>query len=143
MSKVDTPLAEKVKKSIENIENWQRTLDNGKDSLDLNKRIMRLLAKEDTNLLQADHLYVQRSTYTHHGLYLGGGEVIHYLRGEGITTDSIETFANGAQVFVKKSLMKYNREIVIGRAFTRLGENQYNLASNNCEHYVCWCRNGD
>lgn len=39
--------------------------------------------------------------------------------------------------------MKYNREIVIGRAFTRLGENQYNLASNNCEHYVCWCRNGD
>jgi len=34
------------------------------------------LSKEDLNL--GDHIYVRRLLYSHHGIYTGDGNVIHY-----------------------------------------------------------------
>jgi hypothetical protein len=33
----------------------------------------------------------------------------------------------------------YDAEERIARGYSRLGENSYNLITNNCEHFVSWC----
>ncbi|MBD5133059.1 MAG: lecithin retinol acyltransferase family protein [Clostridiales bacterium] len=36
----------------------------------------------------------------------------------------------------------YSPEETIARAKSRLGEENYNLAANNCEHFALWCKTG-
>lgn len=36
----------------------------------------------------------------------------------------------------------YSAEETIKRAKSRIGEEQYNLVSNNCEHFAMWCKTG-
>lgn len=36
----------------------------------------------------------------------------------------------------------YSPDETIARAKSRLGEKQYNLGFNNCEHYAVWCKTG-
>lgn len=36
----------------------------------------------------------------------------------------------------------YSPEETIARAKSRLGEDQYNLVMNNCEHFAIWCKTG-
>ncbi len=42
-----------------------------------------------------DHLIARRVGYTHHGLYLGDGNVLEYLMNEGVTIVPLSSFANG------------------------------------------------
>lgn len=44
------------------------------------------------------HLVAFRLGYTHHGIYIGRGLVVHYLRDEGITIATLEDFADGQTV---------------------------------------------
>ena len=98
---------------------------------------------------RGDHLVSPRTGYTHHGLYIGNGEVIHYSgfangysSGE-ITTTSVEAFSNGKGIAVQKHPnRKHDREDSVNRAFSRLGEDWYNVLINNCEHFVTWCIEG-
>lgn len=96
-----------------------------------------------------DHLVTPRTGYTHHGIYIGNGEVIHYSgfangRATGtICTTSVEAFANGYGVSVQQhSFRLYDGKESVKRAQSRLGENWYNVLVNNCEHFVTWCING-
>jgi hypothetical protein len=53
---------------------------------------------------------------------------------------TIEQFAGGRPVFVvQHEELAFEPTKVIERARSRLGENQYRLLSNNCEHFVEWC----
>ena len=91
-----------------------------------------------------DHICVERfqpTAYTHHGLYLGFGMVVHYDFHE-ITIVTIDEFSNGRKIYKVNSPVSYSPEMVMARAATRIGEHQYNLMTNNCEHFVRWCRNG-
>ncbi|WP_010168116.1 lecithin retinol acyltransferase family protein [Candidatus Epulonipiscium viviparus] len=91
-----------------------------------------------------DHLWVWRLGYTHHGLYIGNGRVIHYLK-EQVKEDSIETFADGSKIRIRPaedSPAHYVAEEIVSRARSRMGENNYDLFSNNCEQFVRWCRCG-
>ncbi|MCR4717718.1 MAG: lecithin retinol acyltransferase family protein, partial [Lachnospiraceae bacterium] len=36
----------------------------------------------------------------------------------------------------------YSPEETVKRAMSRLGEAEYNLVFNNCEHFVMWCKTG-
>ncbi|HWI63002.1 MAG TPA: lecithin retinol acyltransferase family protein [Symbiobacteriaceae bacterium] len=92
-----------------------------------------------------DHLYVARPGFTHHGLYVGQGQVIHYLREEGVVKTDADTFATGSPIYVMgedESPIVYSPTEAISRAQSRLGEQKYNLLDNNCEHFVRWCRYG-
>lgn len=88
--------------------------------------------------------------YTHHGLYVGNDEVIHYagnaqpgLRGP-VEKVSVSVFAGDADCSVREyASRRYSREESVVRAFRRLNEDTYDLFSNNCEHFVTWCINGD
>ena len=97
--------------------------------------------KRESAFALADHLKTSRGGYTHHALYLGDYRIIHYQNGE-VKVDSLEDFKKGCEIRVIDSVTTYSKEIIISRAFFRLGEREYNLIFNNCEHFVNWCRSG-
>ena len=55
---------------------------------------------------------------------------------------------NGANVYYENSSYKkkysiFSAEETINRAKERLGEEKYNLVTNNCEHFAMWCKTGE
>jgi hypothetical protein len=94
-------------------------------------------------------LVTRRTGYTHHGIYVGHGKVVHYAglcrsscRGP-VEEISIERFAAGREVAVKANpLAIYVGPETVRRARSRLGENRYRLLTNNCEHFCSWCLYG-
>jgi len=42
----------------------------------------------------------------------------------------------------ERHLVKKDREEILSRAYSRLGEDRYNLIFNNCEHFASWCATG-
>jgi hypothetical protein len=102
-------------------------------------------------MARGDQLYVMRplmdmeGVYEHHGIDCGDGTVIHYYKGGEVPTiarTSFEVFARGNPVFVKPYAVSYVPDVVVERAESRLGEQQYNLLTNNCEHFATWCKVG-
>jgi hypothetical protein len=94
------------------------------------------------------HLVSRRPLYTHHGIYVGGGYVIHYsgfsskLRAGPVEEVSLEEFAQGRGISVRADAASYSDAQIIARAHARLGEHRYRLLSNNCRHFCDWCRRG-
>ena len=96
-----------------------------------------------------DHLISPRPGFTHHGLYVGNNEVIHYAgyssgeeSGQVVLT-SLDVFRNGHPCrVVSHNLRRYAPEQSVERAWSRLGEAHYSALLNNCEHFVTWCIQG-
>ena len=101
---------------------------------------------------KGQHLYIMKAagSYTHHGLGLGNGKVIHY---SGLSNDlttpgmveevSVDEFSNGKEIIIKTySERLYSIDESVLRACLRLGEDQYHVLHNNCEHFVEWCISG-
>ncbi|GAB7546012.1 lecithin retinol acyltransferase family protein [Cupriavidus sp. 8B] len=91
-------------------------------------------------------LVTPRRGYTHHGLYVGDGKVVHYAGLSGallagpIEEVPVARFACGHKVWIEPGLSpKYTGAEVVRRARSRLGENHYRLLTNNCEHFCMWC----
>ena len=102
-------------------------------------------------MARGDQIYVMRplinmdGVYEHHGIDCGDGTVIHYYKGGEVATiarTSLETFARGNPVYVKPRPVSFVPDVVLERAESRLGEQQYNLLTNNCEHFASWCKTG-
>ena len=96
-----------------------------------------------------DHLVSARALYTHHGIYIGDGCVIHNsgLSGDSSTGTiclaSLDEFANGNEVTIKQYIVRmYDHEETCERAHSRLGEDGYSVFANNCEHFATWCVTG-
>jgi hypothetical protein len=96
----------------------------------------------------AAHLISPRRFYTHHGIYVGGGRVIHYAgfssgfhRGP-VEEVSLEEFAKGCIICVRTDPRAFDPSAVVSRARARLGEDDYRLLTNNCLHFCSWCRRG-
>ena len=101
------------------------------------------------DLQPGDHLVSLRLGYSHHGLYVGNGTVIHYAGpnkgGQRAAVESValEDFAPGAMAYTRPHPIRhFSRAQAVARARRRIGERHYNLAFNNCEHFVNWCING-
>lgn len=93
-----------------------------------------------------DHLVSGRMGYEHHGLYIGSEKVIHYaglsagMNKGSIEVTSLKEFAQGNSVRTKSSYFsRYTPSERVARAYSRVGEDEYNILTNNCEHFVCWC----
>ena len=96
----------------------------------------------------AAHLASARGLYTHHGLYVGDGRVIHYagpfralFRGK-VEEVSLQDFARGRRIGVLRGATRFTDAEIVRRARLRLGERRYRLLSNNCEHFCEWCLRG-
>lgn len=99
---------------------------------------------------KGSHLISKRVGYSHHGIYIGNEEVIHYSgfadseRTGPVEIISLEEFHSGSGYKIKKHPnKKYKRKESVKRAKSRLGEDLYSLFNNNCEHFVNWCIEGD
>lgn len=94
----------------------------------------------------ADHLQVprQHGLFNHHGIDLGDGTVAHYLEGREILRSPVQEFSRGQPL----SVVSYPDGscsapgVTLRRAMGRLGEQNYNLLFNNCEHFAHWCKTG-
>ncbi|MBN3788842.1 lecithin retinol acyltransferase family protein [Burkholderia sp. Ac-20353] len=95
------------------------------------------------------HLVSDRNGYSHHGIYVGDGRVVHYaglcasLHRGPIEEVTLERFAAGHSVrIVPHPYAAYAGRTAVLRARSRLGENRYRLLTNNCEHFCTWCVEG-
>ena len=92
----------------------------------------------------ADHLQVPRrhGLFNHHGIDLGDGTVAHYLEGREILRSPVSDFSQGEVVSVMDHADASPAGVTLRRAMSRLGEQNYNLLFNNCEHFATWCKTG-
>lgn len=104
----------------------------------------------DQALPLAAHIVALRVGYTHHGIYVGDGRVLHYaglsppFRRGPVMEVSLAEFSRSRPVRVlSHSQGPFTSDEVIARARSRLGEDCYRLLSNNCEHFCEWCIGGE
>ena len=103
------------------------------------------------SLRRGDHIRAGRPGAPHHdGIYLGDGHVIHLtgIPGGGkadarVRTDTLATFAAGRPVTVRPYAGIHDPDAIIARAVSRLGDGNYHLIFNNCQHFARWCATGD
>jgi hypothetical protein len=108
-----------------------------------------LVAADETPPLAA-HVVSSRTGYTHHGIYVGDGKVVHYAglsrgwRHGPVEEVSLTEFSRGRPVRVRPHLKSpFDCSDVVARARSRLGEDRYRILSNNCEHFCEWCVCGE
>jgi hypothetical protein len=83
-------------------------------------------------------------------VYVGLGRVVHYSGLSGrfwqcgpVEEVSLSRFTFGHAVrIVEHPESPYSPEEIVRRARSRLGENDYRLLTNNCEHFCNWCVSG-
>ena len=108
---------------------------------------MRLIEKD---LNSGDHIFVRRKglLYSHHGIYAGEGNVIHFKGAEkekrdpAVIITDIENFLNGGKLRRRnyKERLPYSESLRIARE--HLSKKRYSLRVNNCEHFATYCATG-
>lgn len=107
-------------------------------------------AASTINLPIGAHLVTQRRGYEHHGIYVGNDRVVHYAgfassvnRGP-VEEVTLECFTAGHSLSIRATpSARYAGDEAVRRARSRLGENDYRLLTNNCEHFCAWCLIGE
>ena len=92
------------------------------------------------------HLLTPRAGYTHQGIYIGDGCVVHYagssrlLHNGPVEEVSIESFTRGRPLKIRRhGRSQFTGVEVVERARSRLHEDRYDVLNNNCEHFCEWC----
>ena len=104
------------------------------------------LSKEDLNC--GDHIYVRRRLYSHHGIFTGDGNVIHYSGEEKEKKDplvretNIGDFLKGGKLRRRDHKKRLPPSETLSLARKHLSHNGYSLAFNNCEHFATYCATG-
>jgi hypothetical protein len=109
----------------------------------------RILARSEEPPI-GSHLITPRVCYVHHGIYLGGGKVIHcgavscFIPRGPVEEVSLRDFRRGRAIAVRGGVpARYGAREIAARARSRLGEDRYRLLTNNCEHFCEWCIRGE
>jgi hypothetical protein len=95
-----------------------------------------------------DHLVSPRKGYSHHGICVGHNRVIHFAgwadaqESGPIEEVDLEEFSRGNTINVVQHTTAATPDLIVQRARSRLGETDYNVFSNNCEHFCNWCVTG-
>lgn len=105
------------------------------------------------SVIFVDNYFIGLNTYQHYGVYIGNGKVIHFAPIEGqeisfengiIHETTLEKFLNGRSLKIDVNIEnKFSEWEIIQRARSRLGEKDYDLLMNNCEHFARWCVTGE
>lgn len=114
-------------------------------------RAFSVLSEIAAAMAKGEQIYVMRDLagvlglYQHHGIDCGDGTVIHYSKAREIAEiarTSYDAFSWSNPVYTVRKSLIYAPEVVVERAASRLGERQYDLLLNNCEHFANWCTTG-
>lgn len=96
-------------------------------------------------------LAVSGIVYTHYGIDIGDGTVVHarpdrsekLFAGGRVMQTSLEEFAGGSSVrIVNQPPATFPPEEVALRALRYVGRNGYSPFIDNCEHFATWCATG-
>jgi hypothetical protein len=94
-------------------------------------------------------LVTPRCGFTHHGIYVGDGKVVHYAglsrlwRPGPVEVVSLSQFSMGRRLWVKRTpTARYSGASAALRALSRVGEDGYQVMTSNCEHFCAWCLDG-
>jgi hypothetical protein len=107
-------------------------------------------------MARGDHIITPMVAYSHHGIDLGDGTVVHWTTAAGeakgqeidgskqqeIRQTSLGEFSGSAPVWVREYAHCFDSETVVARALDLVGRRGYDLADNNCEHFASWCKTG-
>ena len=102
------------------------------------------------HLLPGDHICVRRRGrfYTHHGIYVGDGRVIHLagstrekLDAEVHETD-LSKFLNGGILRRVDHDERLPTSETVNIARRQLSDRTYSMMWNNCEHFATYCATG-
>jgi hypothetical protein len=108
-------------------------------------------------MARGDHIITPMVAYSHHGIDLGDGTVVHWTKPAGepercgmdrdkqvaeIRRASLAEFSGSQPVWVREYAHCFDSETVVARALALVGRRGYDLADNNCEHFACWCKTG-
>jgi Lecithin retinol acyltransferase len=95
------------------------------------------------------HLATARFGYTHHGIYIGGGKVVHYAglshswHSGPVEEVTLARFTLGHPVrIIDHPEAVHSPQEIVRRALSRVGEQGYSLLTNNCEHFCNWSVSG-
>lgn len=105
-----------------------------------------------------DQIRVNRGLYSHHGIYVSDDEVIQYASPTGsevspatalIIKTNLDTFLKGGELEVRtysseelKNLRSKDEIVKFARSQLGTGLGEYDLISNNCEHFSNLCAFG-
>ena len=96
------------------------------------------------------HLSVRRVGYTHHGIALGDGTVVHFT-GEPLHKTDARVQRTSLEAFLRGGLEREKcvpRQLMLHRSLTGLlallhiGLSNYHLRDRNCEHFALYCQSG-
>ncbi len=95
-------------------------------------------------MAMGDHIQVpQYGILTHDGIDCGDGKVVEYSKErQAIQEVTLEEFAKGRPVSYVRYEACLEPAAVVSRARSRVGEKDYHLFDNNCEHFATWCKTG-
>lgn len=104
----------------------------------------------EAELLPGDHICVRRRGrfYTHHGIYIGDGKVIHFTGSirEKVNPEVHETDLSS---LLKGEILRrrdYKKRLpaceTINLAREQLLDKSYSMIWNNCEHFATYCATG-
>lgn len=131
---------------------------------------LKTMASEETNSCPGsvgDLIVFQRQLYKHYGVRVENDEIVHLTSARGLNTSDVfhgiiagqiysttnpsiaviekekcsALYKEGDKVYAEHCSLP-TREIV-DRANSKVGEEGYNLLSNNCEHFARWCCDGE
>ena len=107
------------------------------------------MQQQKTRFPIGTHLIVKHFGYSHHGIYVGRGRVIHYsgfahlFKKHPIEITSLEKFSFGKSIIIQHyHNPKFTGRKVVRRMRSRMNENNYHLIMNNCEHLCTWAITG-
>lgn len=101
-----------------------------------------------------DQLRVRHAGYYHHGIYAGGGMVIHFNGGPDARAEDVEVQKTDIAEFLRGGLPEvrtYSRaerkllrkpEDILAAAEAAIGRRGYHFLHNNCEHFSNECAFG-
>lgn len=95
-----------------------------------------------------DHIAIDRffpMPYTHHGIYIGNNQAIHYVPPGIIQETGLDEFRYYSDGYIYKvdSETQLSPEQIINIAKSKIGEKNYDYIMNNCETFTRLCRYGD
>lgn len=118
-------------------------------------------------LSPGDHLVIRQGAITHHGIYVGDGEVVDFTTRidpkTGKQYDGVPRSPHGGRYEIRRvSIQKFkeagsggikilrptwcwdnNRKIIVKRALSQVGRRpSYLVVGRNCQDFADWCKRG-
>ncbi|XP_053407208.1 phospholipase A and acyltransferase 1-like isoform X2 [Mercenaria mercenaria] len=103
---------------------------------------------------RGDIVAFPRIGYTHYGIYVGRGKIIHFdgskdQKGADATVriGDLHKVPGSSRKYICNKLDKdykpFSPTKIVSNAESMLGYSKYNIIGNNCEHFAMWCRYGN